>query len=74
MGNYGDTLDRWYHRAAVVLWPRSHAFRMLVKKAPEAAARQILAAFEGKGSVDAEVRQKLEHLLELLPHPRWMRS
>jgi len=22
MGNYGNTLDRWYHRAAIVLWKR----------------------------------------------------
>jgi hypothetical protein len=26
MGNYGNTLDRWYHRAAVVVWPRALAF------------------------------------------------
>ena len=26
MGNYGNTLDRWYRRGAVVLWPRAKAF------------------------------------------------
>lgn len=26
MGNYGNTLDRWYRRAAVVIWPREKAF------------------------------------------------
>ena len=26
MGNWGNTLDRWYHRAAVVVWPRALAF------------------------------------------------
>ncbi|MFD0329113.1 hypothetical protein ACFQZC_15305 [Streptacidiphilus monticola] len=26
MGNYGNTLDRWYRRAAIVLWPREQAF------------------------------------------------
>ncbi|MHA6761569.1 hypothetical protein [Streptacidiphilus sp. PAMC 29251] len=26
MGNYGNTLDRWYRRAAVVLWPRQRSF------------------------------------------------
>jgi hypothetical protein len=25
MGNYGNTLDRWYRRAAVVVWPRERA-------------------------------------------------
>src|SRR2546430_8787204 len=26
MGNYGNTLDRWYRRAAVVVWPLDRAF------------------------------------------------
>jgi hypothetical protein len=26
MGNYGNTVDRWYRRAAVVVWPRDRAF------------------------------------------------
>lgn len=48
---------------------------MLVKTAPEAAARQILAAFGGGGSVDDAVRQKLKHLLELWPeHARGLRD
>ena len=28
MGNYGNTVDRWYRRAAVVLWPRRHGFAL----------------------------------------------
>src|SRR5206468_7909029 len=26
MGNWGNTLDRWYYRAAVIVWPREQAF------------------------------------------------
>lgn len=26
MGNYGNTLDRWYRRAALVIWPRARGF------------------------------------------------
>jgi len=26
MGNYGNTLDRWYRRAAIVLWPKKRDF------------------------------------------------
>jgi hypothetical protein len=26
MGNYGNTLDRWYRRAAIVMWPQDRAF------------------------------------------------
>ena len=28
MGNWGNTVDRWYRRAAVVLWPRRHGFAL----------------------------------------------
>lgn len=28
MGNWGNTLDRWYRRGAVVVWPRDRAFRL----------------------------------------------
>jgi hypothetical protein len=26
IGNYGNTLDRWYRRAAVIVWPQDRAF------------------------------------------------
>lgn len=26
MGNYGNTVDRWYRRAAVVMWPKERSF------------------------------------------------
>lgn len=29
MGNYGNTMDRWYHRAAIVLWRRDEKFAVL---------------------------------------------
>src|SRR5206468_6691486 len=28
-GNAGNTLDRWYHRSAIVLWHRDHHFDVL---------------------------------------------
>jgi hypothetical protein len=34
MGNYGNTIDRWYRRAAVVLWPRRHAFVVRAEASP----------------------------------------
>lgn len=34
-GNYGNTLDRWYRRAAVVVWPRALAFGLRAEAAPE---------------------------------------
>jgi hypothetical protein len=35
MGNYGNTLDRWYRRAAVVVWPRRWAFAVRAEASPE---------------------------------------
>ncbi len=29
MGNYGNTLERWYHRAAIVLWRKEDRYPML---------------------------------------------
>jgi hypothetical protein len=34
MGNYGNTVDRWYHRAAIVLWPRDRTFVIRAKGSP----------------------------------------
>jgi hypothetical protein len=34
MGNYGNTMDRWYRRAAVVLWPRRNAFLVRAEASP----------------------------------------
>ena len=34
MGNYGNTLDRWYRRAAIVLWPRRWDFAVRAQASP----------------------------------------
>jgi hypothetical protein len=41
MGNYGNTVDRWYHRAAVVLWPRDRTFIIRAKASPKWAVGEI---------------------------------
>ncbi|MBS2532950.1 2OG-Fe(II) oxygenase [Catenulispora sp. NF23] len=41
MGNYGNTLDRWYRRAAVVVFPDSLAFANRAEAAPAWAMRQV---------------------------------
>lgn len=40
-GNYGNTLERWYHRAAIVLWPRERAFALQARRAPAWAVQQL---------------------------------
>jgi 2OG-Fe(II) oxygenase superfamily len=50
MGNWGNTLDRWYHRAAVVVWPREQAFANRAETSP-AWALDELAAIASAGDV-----------------------
>ena len=50
MGNWGNTLDRWYHRAAVVVWPREQAFANRAETSPGWALDE-LAAMASAGDV-----------------------
>jgi 2OG-Fe(II) oxygenase superfamily len=50
MGNWGNTLDRWYHRAAVVVWPYDQAFANRAETSP-AWALDELAAIASAGDV-----------------------
>jgi hypothetical protein len=34
MGNYGNTLDRWYRRAAIVVWPRRWSYAIRAQASP----------------------------------------
>lgn len=43
MGNWGNTMDRWYRRAAIVLWPRTRAFAIRAKGDPSGALAHLLA-------------------------------
>jgi len=50
MGNWGNTLDRWYHRAAVIVWPADRAFANRAETSP-AWALDELAAMASAGDV-----------------------
>lgn len=47
MGNYGNTMDRWYRRGALVLWPRQRAFSVRAEATPawalDALSRRVRA-------------------------------
>ncbi len=42
MGNYGNTVERWYRRAAVVVWPKEQSFAARAEAGSEWALRTIL--------------------------------
>ncbi len=46
MGNYGNTLDRWYRRAAVVVWPRDRAFAARAEAGSQWALSELHARIE----------------------------
>ncbi|MFE9922138.1 2OG-Fe(II) oxygenase [Streptomyces sp. NPDC005774] len=51
MGNYGNTLDRWYRRAAVVVWPRERAFAARGEAGTRWALEELRAGIT-RGDVD----------------------
>lgn len=55
MGNYGNTLDRWYRRAAVVVWPRDQAFAARAEAGSEWALRELSAMIEAGNPDQARI-------------------
>lgn len=41
MGNYGPTVEYWYHRAVLVIWPRSMSVRIVCNSSFEAAIQLV---------------------------------
>ena len=58
MGNYGPTLDRWYHRAALVIWPRENSIELLIQSGPSSSVpdfiKQVNALSALRNSGDAD--------------------
>lgn len=61
MGNYGNTMDRWYRRGALVAWPRERAFAVRAKASPAWALETIEQRLRA-GAV-AEAREMAAALL-----------
>lgn len=54
MGNWGNTVDRWYHRAAVVLWPRERSFVIRAKASASWAMAEIAKTLRKDGTAAAQ--------------------
>lgn len=65
MGNYGDTMDRWYHRAALVLWPKDRRFIMQARQDPIWGMHEIDRLLQS-----GRYEQALDQLKKLMPHWR----
>ncbi|MCL2584909.1 MAG: 2OG-Fe(II) oxygenase, partial [Streptosporangiales bacterium] len=53
MGNWGNTLDRWYHRGAIVVWPRAQAFSNRAETSPAWALDQVASVASSGGAAGA---------------------
>ena len=47
MGNYGNTMDRWYRRGAVVIWPRRLDFAVRAEASPSWALDSLAGLLRG---------------------------
>lgn len=61
MGNWGNTLDRWYHRAAIVMWPRERTFVIRARASASWALNEVVRTLQRGNQEDA--RQKIDSLL-----------
>jgi hypothetical protein len=60
-GNAGMTLESWYHRAAIVIWPKEHNFEVLCKAGTDATISWLkLMVDEWKRLANSEQQQGLE--------------
>ncbi|HYK04796.1 MAG TPA: 2OG-Fe(II) oxygenase [Thermoanaerobaculia bacterium] len=66
MGNWGNTLDRWYHRAAIVMWPRERTFVIRARASASWALSEVVRTLQGGNQDDA--RRKVESLLPFWSH------
>lgn len=66
MGNYGNTMDRWYCRAAIVLWPCARSFAVRAEAAPGWALATLLERL-GAGEL-RESREMAASLLAFWQH------
>lgn len=46
MGNYGNTVDRWYRRAVVVVWPKERSFAARAEAGSTWALRTLLSRID----------------------------
>lgn len=67
MGNWGNTLDRWYHRGAIIVWPRSQAFSNRAETSPGWALDEIVSiASSGNAASAREAAATLEPVWSVL--------
>ncbi len=66
MGNYGNTLDRWYHRAAVILWRKQDHYPILFEMDPNSIINELLMLTEKNTNNTLENKSKVHKIISML--------
>ena len=72
MGNYGNTVDRWYHRAALVMWPRERDFVVRAKVSPSWAVKHLASRIKAGAMIEARLR--VNQLLPFWSRTAWQET
>ena len=68
MGNWGNTMDHWYHRAAIVMWRKIDHYLMLLESSPKEFLDEIFSLVKNRTEL-ANVKSIVSHVL-----PNWRGS
>lgn len=63
-GNAGATKELWYHRGAVILWPKSRKFEVMERVGSDDIAHFLINAVQAGELEDEEKRKQLRPLVE----------
>lgn len=66
MGNYGNTLDLWYRRAALLVWPRELAFANRAQASPSWAVQNLMTRWRA-AKQDEQREQVRAELASMMP-------
>jgi predicted 2-oxoglutarate/Fe(II)-dependent dioxygenase YbiX len=70
-GNEGATKDLWYHRGAVIIWPREREFDLVTRMDLDYGIYVLKTSLQEQNLAEGDYRQKIirlaDHILENLP-------
>jgi hypothetical protein len=70
-GNEGATKDLWYHRGAVIIWPKDREFDLVTRMDMDYGIYVLKTSLQKPNLADSNYRQKIiglaDHILENLP-------
>ena len=73
-GNEGATKDLWYHRGAVIMWPKERELELVAKMDVDYGIHVLKSAIQDQNKLEGEYRQQLirlaNHIVETLPSYR----